>query len=182
MNQGMTRRCFIAIPVDDVVRDDLCEMMDGVEIRGMRRVLRENLHVTVKFLGEIDSECIGLVIESLAEVVKGVDCFELNVRELTWLPNARRARILAAGLDMPNMLPRLVEKIENAMGDVGFGREGRMYRAHVTLGRFSRAVRGRELIAQIPDTGFVADSIVLMESELGPGGAVYSELGRFIFE
>ncbi len=182
MNQGSTRRCFIAIPVDDVVRDDLCEMMSRVEIRGMRKTLRENMHVTVKFLGDIEDDWIGLVIESLTEVVKGISVFELNTCGVIWLPNERRARVLAIEINSPAALMGLVERIEDAMSDVGFQREGRLYRPHITLGRFRRAIRGELERVRGLETGFAAEAVVLMESELRRDGAVYNELARFALE
>jgi 2'-5' RNA ligase len=194
MTELGTRRCFIALPVDDVVAEDLRDLMEGVEIPNLRATPLHNLHLTLKFLGNVPDRDLQQVIEAVELAVEGVAPFELSATGLEYLPNARRARVFSLAMDLPAMLSRLAEQTEEAMAAIGLQREARAFHPHITLGRFRTPRRGKGKNKgkggpptepppieplPCPDTGCRIDRVVLMESELKPSGAAYTALAEF---
>ncbi|MAE62499.1 MAG: RNA 2',3'-cyclic phosphodiesterase [Planctomycetaceae bacterium] len=180
MSSNPSQRCFIAIELDDAARADLADFMQQVNIEGLRPTAPENLHLTVKFLGNVVPDLIARVAEALEQAANDVAPFELHIEGIDYIPHARRPRVLAARCDVPPTLSELVDQTESMMELLGFPREGRPYRAHITLGRFRRPPR---LVAAVDsfDTGLISvpvDHITLMASDLQPTGPVYSAVSR----
>lgn len=177
------KRCFLALPLDEVAIADLTDAMSGVAIDGLRLTRPENLHVTLKFLGDVDDPDLPRLIELLQRIAVECRPFELNMTGIDYLPDARRARVLAAKLDRPAALAALFDCIEEASFDLGFPREGRAYHPHITLGRFRRPPR----MAPAPDTfrftptTLPVASFTLLESTLGGSAPTYTPLGEFPF-
>jgi len=186
MGEYPTRRCFIALPLERVVTGALGRFMDGVDLPGLRRVPPENLHVTVKFLGDVEDPALEQVIEALDGAVAGAAAFDLAVEAVTYLPDRRRPRVLAAALSRPEAVVHLHGRIEDALAETGFRREARAYNPHVTLGRFGRRRRPRSAAAlpppqtfEVAPVGFSVDQVLLMQSELKRSGPRYLSLARF---
>lgn len=178
------KRCFVAIPLDEVVRADLADAMAELTLPGMRRTPLANLHATLKFLGDVDDPQMPEVLEALQTATEGVTPFDLEVTELAYLPNARRPRVLSAKLDRPAALVRLHEQVEALMHAVGFQKEGRAYNPHITLGRYRkppREVADLELLSGelAGETGWRVERFVLFQSILEPTGPRYVELAEF---
>ena len=176
-----TKRCFIALPLDEVVQADLRDVTEGVEIEGLRLTRPENLHVTMKFLGDVDDPDLPGVIGSLNHVGAQCTAFELNLTGLGYMPDARRARVLAAMLDRPTQALSLFDSIEEALYERGFPREGRAYNPHITLGRFRRPPRrlpAPESFRFNPTT-LPVTRFVLIHSTLGGAAPIYAELAQF---
>jgi 2'-5' RNA ligase len=174
MADNSAKRCFVAIPIDDVVRDDLVDATRRLKhVTGLRLVPAENMHVTVKFLGGVLDPQIDDVLEAMRLGVEGISRFPLNTEAIACIPNERRPRVLAAVLNCPPLLSMLVEQLEDAMQMIGFVREVRAYRPHITVGRFRRAPRGGLPHVDLPPTGFVADRVELMQSILYEDGPRY---------
>lgn len=178
VSRPATQRCFVAIELDDVSRADLADVIGRVDMHGLRPTAPQNLHLTVKFLGNVDPDRFELVVDAINEAVAGVGPFELNLDRIALIPSARRARVLAAQCDTPPALEQLVSQAESLMEVIGFVRETRPYRAHVTLGRFRRpprAVPDLEAIEFVPTISPVTH-ITLMASDLQPTGPIYTAL------
>lgn len=141
----------------------------------------ENIHLTLKFLGEVPPAREGAVREAMAEAASGVSPFTLRAGGCGAFPGERNPRVLWVGLraGAPEAAA-LASRLEGACAARGFPREGRPFKTHLTLGRV-RAVRGlegtmRRLQAHAEeDLGETAvERIVLFESTLHPAGAVYT--------
>ena len=184
-----TRRCFIAVPLDEAAAEDLAEFTARLGLPGLRPTPRQNLHLTLKFLGEVEDTRLPALIQGLERAAEGITPFDLQVGGAAILPNARRPRLLAAELDCPEPLSRLHERIQDAMAACGFRREDRAFRPHITLGRFKRPRRRGpknhppphpapdEL--DPPATGWRTERIVLMQSDLRAKGPIYTPLAEF---
>lgn len=180
-------RAFVAVPLDEATRASL-----GDEIERLRRAVRHvawvapgTLHVTLKFLGDVDEALLGPVAAALAPVAAAVPPFVLVVEGLGAFPSAARARVVWAGTgDGSPVLGRLAGAVDTALTPLGFAPETRPFTAHVTLGRVRepRRVPGLEAaLAASPGRSYGAvrvEGLSLMRSELAPGGARYSELRR----
>lgn len=146
--------------------------------RGVRWVRREQLHLTLKFLGETPADKLPAVQEALAGAAAGGRPVDLRLTAGGVFPPAGPPRVLWLGLEPAGELGALAGAVEKALAPLGFPPEGRPFRPHLTLGRaepgaaFDRAVLARE-IAEPPAA---VDSMALIRSDLGPGGPRYTTL------
>lgn len=145
-----------------------------------------NLHVTMKFLGEISRDRVGDVADALSGVAASFEPFGLEAEGAGLFPGTSNPRVLWVGLREPLELVReLHENMENALSGAGFPREDRPFHPHITVGRargvpppawgdrFLRALSGRRF-GEVP-----VPKITLYESRLSPGGAVYAVVREF---
>ena len=141
----------------------------------------ENIHLTLKFLGEVPPAREGAIREAMAEAVAGTLPFPLRVGACGVFPGEQSPRVLWVGLRAGGPeAAALAARLERACAARGFPREDRPFKAHLTLGRV-RAPRGleatmRRLRAHVEeDLGETAvERIVLFESTLHPAGAIYT--------
>jgi len=144
-------------------------------------VVPANLHVTLKFLGQLDEARVPAIADALRAACARHAAFELAVRGLGAFPSPTRPRVLWAGLEGDaGALGALAERVETACGALGMSRETRPFAAHVTLGRVREPRRQpalAEALALPADFGRLrVEQVSLMRSQLSPRGARYSEL------
>ena len=177
-------RSFIALPIPDPVRDVLQGTIntldDGIGER-IRWVRPEGIHLTLKFMGDIDVTVINKLLSLLPAVANGFTPFELTMAELGCFPNNRRPRVLWAGVKGNlSVLRDLHIAIDNLVGDVGLPREQAEFSPHITLGRVNRNLSERHIrqIGQLVDTTDLPDNpswtnqtVDLMRTELDPAGS-----------
>ena len=180
-------RTFIAIDLDEGIRRrlvDVQERLRGVAPR-VRWVRPEGLHVTLKFLGEIDEEMVEPVTAVVAEAAEGIAPFQVRVAGLGAFPPRGAPRVLWAGVDDPaGQLATIHRRIDRGLAPLGFERERRRFHPHVTLGRAKdrRADPGlRTTLDGLCDHELGVQAvaeIVLFHSILDPTGAVHNPLRR----
>ena len=187
---GAALRAFIAIHLSPVARLQLSDAIRSLESEipsGVRWVDPEGIHLTVKFLGDIDPALVEEVLQAMKKAASGSSPFQLNLNGLGVFPNQRRPRVLWAGRggDL-DALGALQEKLEAAMSYLNFPRERGAFSPHLTLGRVRDGVSAvaRQQVGAAVSLGSLdgADSwpvnaVHLMRSNLTPDGAVYSSLG-----
>ena len=179
-------RLFIALEFPEEAKRGIEQIQEAESQReiGWRWTGRDQLHLTMKFLGEVD-EAQAARAAKLLEDVAAVGACTLGLGGFRYLPDARRARVLA--LELSGDLERLQalrEQIERTFESKGFERERRPFFPHVTIAR--RNERERHLRADLyferPWQGvFVATELSLIQSHLNAKGASYETLGRFSF-
>jgi 2'-5' RNA ligase len=109
----------------------------------------------------------------------------LSVTGIGAFPNSRSPRVLWLGLEAPKELPGLAEKVDAALGPLGFEREKRAFTPHVTLARFKQSRRRPDVgpaLSSAPEAGFgtmTATEFHLYESKLSPQGSRYTKLASF---
>jgi 2'-5' RNA ligase len=157
------------------VADALRKRADGDAVRWVRA---ENLHVTLRFLGNVASERLSPLTREVAAELQGVAPFVLQLDAVQAFPTPRRPRVVALGLSPFEPIAALAAAVERGVVAAGFEREARRFRAHLTLGR----VRGRYALpgdAPAPrPTPFEVDEIALFASDLSPSGPTYTLLER----
>ena len=177
-------RSFIALPIPDPVRDVLQGTIktldDGIGER-IRWVRPEGIHLTLKFMGDIDLKVINELVSLLPAVTNEFAPFELTMAELGCFPNNRRPRVLWAGVKGNlSTLRDLHIAIDSLVGNVGLPREQRGFSPHLTLGRVNRNLSENhirhigELIktTNLPDNpSWINQTIDLMRTELDPAGS-----------
>lgn len=180
-------RCFVAVEVCGEIKAQLaCIRARHRDLdRAVRWVDAAQIHLTLKFLGEVPEADLPAVSEAINEVAKRFAPFELTVRGTGCFPPGGAARVLWVGIEESSgALGRLREACESALAGLGFAREGREFRPHLTLGRIREARRSAEIRAAVrAEAAFCAgtqraDSIVLFQSILSPAGARYHALWR----
>ena len=148
---------------------------------GVAWVARDNVHLTLKFLGNVETARLGEVERALAAAAAARPAFDLDVQGLGAFPTRTRARVLWAGVSAGAAeTAALAAAVDDALAALGFAREGRTFAAHVTLGRV-REPRAHPRLAEALDvaTAFGHQRVArisLMKSELSPRGARYTEL------
>ncbi len=182
-------RAFIAVELPPAVR----EAVEGVvrELRsgigdGVRWVRPEGVHLTLKFLGDIDADSVPAVSRALDRCAASAAPFDLFLEGVGVFPNARRPRVIWIGLGGAlELLLALQHSIDRELEGLGFAGERRPFTPHLTLGRVrdggspqqgrgvSEAVAAMtvERRAELP-----VREIALIKSDLRPSGAVYTRL------
>jgi len=144
----------------------------------------EGLHLTLKFLGEIEEARVALLTAAAARAAEMCEPFGLTIEGAGAFPQRGAPRVLWLGVtDAAGGLVRLHGRLEAECAGSGFKREERPFHPHLTLARL-RAPQGARALAQFhQEAGFEAidfpvTELVVMRSELGPGGSRYTPLSR----
>ena len=181
-------RTFIALDLDPEIKTRLSDLLRRLRWRGPKGVswARESgLHITLKFLGEIDEDRAARAEEAMKAAAGAVPAFSLRVRGTgAFPPPPRPPRVLWVGTDEPAAVLDLQARLEAGLESLGFERESRAFHPHLTLGRVKNAAGLREAAAEIErvrETEFgemTVTKIALYQSTLRPDGAVYSVLAE----
>jgi RNA 2',3'-cyclic 3'-phosphodiesterase len=175
-------RAFIAVDLDDPVIEKICNVVEILKprITEIRWLRKENLHLTLKFLGNIAE--VEPIAAALRHPVGLFSPCTISAKGLGVFPDFRRPKILWVGLT-GDQLVQLAAKIESALMPLGFPPENRAFTPHLTIGRWREGSRPaknlRQEIDSLNDFEFGACAIrqiVLFQSVLKPEGASYSEL------
>jgi 2'-5' RNA ligase len=146
---------------------------------GVSWVKRENLHYTLRFMGDLGADGLRRVSEAADEAAKTGAAFEAALGALGAFPNSRRARVLWAGMtDGAERLTALAHALEAALARKGFDRADHTFSAHLTIGRV-REPRSdwteRLAAARVdPAARFTVDRLCVVESRLSTKGSTYT--------
>ncbi len=180
-------RVFIALELPQTVLDTIRQaqrQLAGHRLN-IRWVKAENIHLTLKFLGDIDPACIDVIADATADAADGRTPFILSAKGVGVFPNPKRMRVIWIGLG--GQLKELIElqqAVEDSLVSTGFSSEGRRFSGHMTIGRSKGVVDAGKLQTAMDDLRtfesepFGIDQIILYRSELHPAGAVYTQLRR----
>ena len=184
-------RCFIAINIDEQIRKALGdlqkELQSKVDIRkgDVKWVNPENIHLTLKFLGEIKDEQVVEVCNITKDVASRYNSFDLEVKKVGSF-GGKSARVLwvGAGENCKSLLD-LQQELELNLDEAGWPMENRKFAAHLTLCRIRNVKAGFKL-AKLADeyTDYslgttAADSVTVYQSQLTQQGPVYTILGNY---
>jgi 2'-5' RNA ligase len=178
-------RSFIAVLLPDAVRTRLAAHVAELRARAPRLswVRAEGLHVTLRFLGEVDAATVTEAHAAMRGAAAALAPFSVALAGLGAFPSAAAARVVWAGVaEGGAALAALHRALEAALATRGIPPEGRAFHPHVTLGRARdpRATRGLEgaLGATVAFGAFRVEAVHLMRSTLDPGGSRYSVLAE----
>jgi 2'-5' RNA ligase len=176
-------RAFIAIEMPNEVAKELEEAKRDLSQRlpsgGVKWVKSENIHLTLRFLGNVAQQRLVDIYEGLDQVAAESGRFTLNLADLGCFPNPRRPRVIWIGLGCKtNQLGIVQNKVSQMLLPMGWEEEGRNFHPHLTLGRVKNA--NSVLDARFPwGTALVnghidVSAVHLIESQLLPAGAEYT--------
>lgn len=182
-------RAFIALDITPKIQNRLDEVtqhfkveLDGIPIRW---VLSENIHLTLKFLGDVSISNLDMLKDILKIEVFRHPSFEVSVGGIGAYPRITSPRVIWVGVEAPPDLMVLQEGIASQMEKLGYAREKRSYSPHLTIGRVGRNVAGNDLrrISKVIESnkiGFLGviqiKEVNLYKSDLKPTGAVYTRI------
>jgi len=176
-------RSFVAVPLPEKIQADifaaaqeLSRRLPQLGVKWAGKV--ENLHITVKFLGQIEEEKLTALAEDLARTVAPLPRFRLELRGMGAFPSPRKANVVWAGVeDGARGLTAIAEAVEGVGERFGFAREQRAFTGHVTVGRSKgRGVDARTALDAFAGRSFGAttvEEVHVYESRLGGEGSTY---------
>ncbi len=167
-------RLFVAIELPEAVKAELASLCNGVP--GAKWVGPENLHLTLRFIGEVDEDAAGDIDAALDHI--RAPQFELVLSGVGQFASRRAPRVLWVGVEKNESLVHLVAKVESALVRCGIAPEGRRFTPHVTLARLRNASKPRINDFVSGNAMFTAgpvhvDDFILFSSFLGRGGAIH---------
>ena len=179
-------RCFVAVDLDPALRGPLLRLLQELpRTRAVRWCAENQLHVTLKFLGEVSDAQIPRINDALANASSHIEPFYIRLGGLGCFPSPRNPRVLWAGIEDPGGgCAGWMAAADPLLSELGFERETRAYTPHVTLGR-SKGRGGGEVIqevlgraANLPGSEMTVEQVVLFESRLLPRGAQYIPVSK----
>jgi 2'-5' RNA ligase len=179
-------RTFIAVELPDKIK----KQIEGLQAPFKKTdahvswVKPKNIHVTLKFLGEVPEERIEQVFSAAKKALEGARKFSMSLKGTGAFPNPKRPRVIWVGAGSGGEeLVLLASRIEQEMEEIGFPREKRKYSAHFTIGRVKSLKNVEKLMELVSSSDFQTEEIevnevVVMKSQLDPRGAIYTPLKK----
>lgn len=174
-------RIFIAALIPPEVRQAIKDYVESIKEKweGVRWENWEKFHVTLKFLGEVDESKLGDIEESLRLGGQGVVSFEMTITGLGGFPTLRRPRVLFVDLSDNNELSKFQLSLEERLEDIGFARENRRFKPHITVGRTKGYSSIRGPFPSPKRLSFRISEIGIMRSVLNKKGSEHTCLYMF---
>jgi 2'-5' RNA ligase len=182
-------RAFIAIDLSPDIHkrlDDVLHMYrNQLTNIPVRWVVASNIHLTLKFLGDVSVPNLNLLTEMIQKEISSHHQFDISVGSSGAFPNIRQPRVVWVGVEAPAELASLQNGIETATSRLGYAREERPFSPHLTLGRVSRNATSQDVkaiakVLEATKVGFLGatcvEKVYLYRSDLQPSGAVYTQI------
>ena len=178
----MAFRAFIAVEVP--FSSELEKFSSSVKGSGasVKLVDLANVHITLKFLGDIPEEKVPAIEEAMKNAVSGIKPFTMRMKGAGAFPNLSRISVIWAGLEGADRLTVIAEQLEKNLKHMDFEPEKRKFSPHVTVARTRHSLNLKELAEVIKDWELgdfgeiLVDKIILKKSVLRPEGPVYSDV------
>jgi 2'-5' RNA ligase len=178
-------RSFLAIEIPGQIRKKVNQLITQEKKNRLpiKWIRFENLHITMKFLGEIDESKQREIIPVLERICKTFIPFNINLEGIGCFPHVRNPRVLWIGVKYGvTVLTDIACEIEKNLGAIGFIRD-KHFHAHLTIGRTRKFCKVDSLLAKpFISENFPVNSITLFESILKPEGPIYQALKIFNLE
>ena len=178
-------RAFVAVPIPEAVAAFLMQIQVRLKLpgRNIRWVAAKNIHLTLKFLGDIEPSRIPAIASQMDAAAGRAAAFPLTAKGVGVFPNLRRARVLWVGLagDL-DRLKAIQASLDAGLESAGFAREPRGFAGHLTIGRIRRRIDAQligdslEPLKAVASDSFRVDRLMLLKSVLNPNGPEYTPL------
>jgi len=186
-----TIRAFVALTLPSGIIAHAAGLQSTLKAQGLklRWVKPQNMHLTLKFLGDIPAADAGQVGQAVQRASQNTTPLALTVQGMGVFPGIKRPRVLWIGLGgQVEALQSLYAGIEDELAGLGFARDKRGFKAHLTLARFKARVAPHDLLQAFEELGnyapkpFAAKHLVLYKSDLKPQGAIYTPLTEVLLD
>lgn len=178
-------RAFIAIELSDQIKDTLAQIQSYLKDSDadVKWVEKENIHLTLKFLGEINEKKLQQIKTVVDKIGKLSKPFEITLKDIGVFPKIGSPKVIWAGLDKgAKESIDIAKHMDEELSKMGFEKESRPYAAHLTIGRVrspknKEALKEKILNFQLSAVNFqLISSIALFQSTLTPNGPIYTKL------
>ena len=181
---GEKIRCFIAIELSQETKETLRKIENDLQktIHGVKWVEPNNIHLTLKFLGDIEKETIEKIKEILSQIAKETKPFKIRLSSAGAFPSPSQPRVIWIGIDEgKNESSSLANLIEERVAPLGIEKESRAFHPHLTLARVKflkdkSSVKNAFASLKVPQTEMTATKIILFQSTLTREGSIYTVL------
>ncbi|MCX6344063.1 MAG: RNA 2',3'-cyclic phosphodiesterase [Armatimonadetes bacterium] len=186
-NTMMVIRTFVAILIAPDLKAKIAEVQDQVKMLApdVKWVAPECFHVTLKFLGDIREDALTQIFSAVNEAAAQLEPFDISFSGLGAFPNPSRARVIWVSIDEgKEQMRKLAEAVDAALAKVGYAKEEKAFKAHVTIGRvkdnkgLGGFARGIDKIDAKDFGRMRVTGIAVMQSELQKTGPVYSQMSE----
>ncbi len=185
----MMLRSFVAVEIPAEIQSALARstapLQKALPKPLIRWVAPQNVHLTLKFLGDVSPANLERLAEALKAEAVAHETFSMSVGGLGAFPTPRRARVIWIGLEAPASLMALLRGVEAITARLGYASEDRPFSPHLTIGRVGQNVSGTDFQrirtalegATVGALGTLrVDAVHIFKSDLQPGGSVYTHL------
>ena len=177
-------RTFVAVSISEKAREAMAEMIASLQDfgSGIRWVKPENLHLTLKFLGDVEEKKLPELEETLKLSAENIKPFNYELVNIGCFPNTKRPRVLWIGVeDSEDQLLLLHQNIESEFKKQDFPKESRKFTPHLTIARVKDFRKCGSVISKFSGYNFGnyinnVKEVLLMKSNLYPSGAKYNNL------
>lgn len=183
-------RTFIAIELPKEIKDFLRHLQEQLKRSqaDVKWVEPQNIHLTLKFLGEVDDRKLDEVKQILEDTTRDKNPFSIRLSSLGAFPKIDSPRVIWIGIDKGNsQTQEIAKELEEKIAKVGIPKEDRPFSSHITIGRTRSTLNRQKLVenlktsaGQSVDTGgeleFIVTKITLFQSTLTPKGPIYAVL------
>jgi len=183
-------RLFIAIELPSNIIDGLRNVQEELKDKSNKPswAKPENIHLTLKFLGDIETNKIDSMVNILEGIAGKSFSFEISVKGVGTFPAAGTPRVIWVGIEENKDMLQLYNNIEEGLAALGFEKERRDFKPHLTIGRIKflndRAGlrRGLEKVAGLNLARFAVAGFALFKSTLTPEGAIHTKLKEYTLQ
>ena len=179
-------RAFLAIDLDDDLKPKINKIIGEFKKTDARIKYVElaNLHLTLKFFGDIDTEGLSLLEDAIANVVSQFDSFKIKIKGCGAFPNNSHIKVIWVGIDEDSIIKDLHDKLDNEFARLGLDKD-KKFSTHLTIGRMKSAKNKNKVKSTIEEFSdfeigeMEVAGITLKKSTLTPAGPIYEDLKTF---
>ncbi len=183
-------RTFVAIEIEQNLKEKIYKFITTsqaqIKSNKISWVKKENLHVTLKFIGEIEEKKVENIKEVLNKLIKNFTQFSFSIRNIGVFPDVKKPRVIWLGIeDKTKILGLLSKEIEDELFKIGLPKENKEFVSHLTIGRIKNLTNVSEIEKYIrgnPNTDFgenKVEFITFFQSILKPEGPTYIPIEKF---
>lgn len=179
-------RAFLAIDLDDDLKPRINRIIK--EFKSINTKIKyvelANLHLTLKFFGDIDTNGLNLLENKIAEAVSDFEPFDIQIKGCGAFPNNNHIKVIWIGIDEDSIIRQLHDRLDGEFSKLGFDKD-RRFSTHLTIGRMKTAKNKDKVKKTIEEFSNVeigqmtVDRISLKKSTLTPAGPIYEDLKVF---
>ena len=179
-------RAFLAIDLDDDLKPKIHKIIKEFKKTDARIKYVElaNLHLTLKFFGEIDTNGLELLEEKITNVVSDFEPFDIKIKSCGAFPNNNRIKVIWVGIEDDSIIRDLHDKLDKEFASIGFDKD-KKFSTHLTIGRMKAGKNKDKVKSTIEEFSDVeigemkVNKISLKKSTLKPSGPIYEDLKVF---
>ncbi len=175
-------RAFIALELPLSVKEILSKVISNMSMKidGVKWVNNAGLHITLKFLGEVEDKLVDRIRDEISYLGEKYPPITLALDSIDAFPDKKRARVIVVKLkNRVDIAINIFKDIENNLEKFSFEREKRVFTPHITLGRRKTpAPLLEKTVAKLDELEFTVDTVVMFRSTLTDKGAIYDPIWK----